>query len=350
MQSTYNVFGMVNSKLPVVGVRTFMQITDIDDVNQKFTLDFELYFQWKDPESQNSSIDNSKEEFEDIPAPAWVPSFYITDTAESVVLTEFTYKKRGGWYYGEVDWMITINDPFDVHYFPFDRQILDAELTCENAEMKSYDISKGLPVGYKSAFTNATVQYKYRTWIIEKFDVMFRFRNGLSRSTQSIYITRDAEFYLSNIVFVMFIIVLVSASIYIVDVNDFGSRISILITSILTAVAFKFVTITFVPQVPYMTSLDKYNLLCFAALGILIIKCVVLYYIDDEQDKQDFNEDFIYGYVTIWVGFHVLILIGSKYNLFSESWDTVHKSNAKPPLILAGNISVDQVVETISLK
>lgn len=350
---TYNVFGMVDSssKLPVVGVRTFHAIVDIDDVNHKFTLDFELFFQWKDPRNLNSSNEG---DFEDIPAPEWVPNFYITDTAENKVLSDFTYKKRGGWYFGEVNWLITINDPFDVHYFPFDRQILDAELTCSNAEMKSYDVSKGLPVGYKSTFTNATTQYKFRTWVLEKFDVVFGSRNGLSRCTQSIYITRDAEFYLANIIFIMFILVLVSASIYIVDVNDLGSRISILITSILTAVAFKFVTITFVPQVPYMTTLDKYNLLCFAALGILIIKCVVIHYIDDEQDKQDFNDDFIYGYVIIWVGFHIIIWIGSKNKLFSESWDNVHKSNSKPPVILVGNIryqwALDQKVETVSVK
>ena len=329
---------------PNVGVRTYMTINEIDDVHQKFTLDFELYFQWEDPEHPNLSIDDSNEEYEDISPPAWVPSFFICDTAQNEVLSDFKYKKRGGWYFGEVNWLVTINVTFDVHYFPFDRQILEVGLVCDNGELIPFDITKGIPVSYKKSCTNSTVHYKLKTFKIENFEVMIEIKRGLSRSLHSIYITRSADFYLANIVFVMFLIVLVSASVYIIDVNDFGGRIGVLLTSILTAVAFKFVTITFVPQVPYLTTLDIYNLISFAALAVLILQSVILHYTDEEY-KETFNENFIFGFLILWVGLHLFIFIGSKLDIFSESWERVLKSIDEPPVILPAKISLGTKTE-----
>ena len=73
----------------------------------------------------------------------------------------------------------------------------------------------------------------------------------------ALYMRRKPDFYLYNIVFPTFIIILCAFGTSIVPLENFSDRTSITLTLLLTIVAFKFISISWIPSIPYLTLLDK---------------------------------------------------------------------------------------------
>ena len=85
----------------------------------------------------------------------------------------------------------------------------------------------------------------------------------------------------------LFVLSLLSLSSFAVEISDNGSRISINVTLILTAVAFKFILAGTLPKVPYNTLIDYYILFCsmtLAAMNFLII--LPSFFIDESDDNS----------------------------------------------------------------
>ena len=83
-------------------------------------------------------------------------------------------------------------------------------------------------------------------------------------------VDRRPHYYYGNIVFPNFLIGLGCGGAFIVPSTDLADRLGVLITLMLAAVAFRFVVSTMLPRVTYLTIMDKYLLLSFIMIVILI--------------------------------------------------------------------------------
>jgi len=80
---------------------------------------------------------------------------------------------------------------------------------------------------------------------------------------------RRWQVFLWNVVFLMACLSFLSLTAYSVNVNsNIGTRLNLLITLVLTAVAFSYVVFDNLPKVPYQTILDKYILSCYFFYGL----------------------------------------------------------------------------------
>ena len=73
---------------------------------------------------------------------------------------------------------------------------------------------------------------------------------------------RRANFVLVNVAVPMGFISLMPATIFVVSVEETAEMLNIAVTVMLTAVAFKFVIAAYLPQISYMTLIDKYIQFC----------------------------------------------------------------------------------------
>ena len=76
--------------------------------------------------------------------------------------------------------------------------------------------------------------------------------------------------YLANIVFLMACISLLKFTAFSLTEDDLGDRLNLLITLILTAVAFSYVVFDTLPNVPYLTFMAKYIFAHMGLAGLMI--------------------------------------------------------------------------------
>lgn len=152
---------------------------------------------------------------------------------------------------------------------------------------------------------------------IDSFEVRFR-------------LERLHRFYISQVVIPLSIIVSIAWVALSLDITSVSDRLSIILTLLLTAVAFKYIVAGYLPHVPYFTAMDKYVLFCFlvlffSAIEIPIIYTCSLYYPDQAT---------LIGYIDIafWCtlyGFHFcahiiwLVFCGATDRCCRPSWEYV---------------------------
>lgn len=94
--------------------------------------------------------------------------------------------------------------------------------------------------------------------------------------------------YMWNIVFLMFCIMGLALTAFALHYEDLGDRLNLLITLALTAVVFSYVVFDALPNVPYLTWMDKYILGSYAYIVIIMFESAFLEVIPDEIDYYVF--------------------------------------------------------------
>ena len=92
----------------------------------------------------------------------------------------------------------------------------------------------------------------------------------------SLLATRRPEFYLWNIEVPMFVLTSLIGMTWAIAPEEVGDRISVSLTLVLTAVAYKLTVAQSIPQVAYLTLLDKYVSLCFIFMVVATVENALL--------------------------------------------------------------------------
>ena len=124
---------------------------------------------------------------------------------------------------------------------------------------------------------------------------------GASRSKSSyamivlrLKVKRRWKVFFANIVFLMACISLLALTAFSLGSDDLGDRLNLLITLILTAVAFSYVVFDSLPNVPYLTYMDKYILGSYAFLVALMIISAMI-----RQEWYTEELDYIFFWVSV---------------------------------------------------
>ena len=83
---------------------------------------------------------------------------------------------------------------------------------------------------------------------------------------------RKPKFYFGNIVFPNFLIVGGCFGAFVINRDEVADRLSVTVTLMLAAVAFRFVVSEYLPRVSYLTYMDYYLLTGFVSLVLLIFE------------------------------------------------------------------------------
>jgi hypothetical protein len=128
---------------------------------------------------------------------------------------------------------------------------------------------------------------------------------------------RDSSYYVTNVILPVFLIIAISAVCF--AIPDLGDRMQVVLTLLLTVVAFKFVITQDLPATPYMTYLDIYILVGYILMVLIVIENAIVNYMEEDLKTQvDFWSCVVFA--AFWVPLHIFIVIGTKTNYFSVSW------------------------------
>lgn len=103
------------------------------------------------------------------------------------------------------------------------------------------------------------------------------------------------------------------------------------ITLLLTIIAFKFVIASYVPPTPYLTLLDRYVLLAFVLICVVIFEhfTVSFYDLSSSSHWLVAKGDIYFACVVtaVWTCFHLGIILGTARGSFYMTWDQVENGD-----------------------
>ena len=323
------VKSMQDSEFKPVGVLVHLELLQVNDVQETFDLDFVFITQWIEPESTDDKNFEHMTQLEE--KPHWTPSLLFHETSgEMKTLLEPSYFRRKNVFYSYNNWIITFKENMELHRFPFDRQLLRVNGFSLNSEFVPFKPELGVPpcVTVNHARTCLRAESSKDIWLVEKVKLRVFHNGNDSQMKIQFRLTRRPEFYLFNILFITFLIVMLSYTVFIIDVHDFAARMGILETNFLTAVAFKFTINTYVPAVSYLTLLDMYMILTFTFIFAIVVASVIMSLLD-KDDAQNFNFYFTCITSITWILIHFFIIIANYFGLLTPSWEYVenHQEN-----------------------
>lgn len=321
MESTVNPCTECTKALKNVGIRMLIEINEIDDLNHKFKAVVEIYTQWINEEITSEPVDISEPAIH-CDTPEWTPSIEF-DELISCEESDTSYFKRGPIFYCFRSVAVEVKNLLRLQSFPCDRQVLNVVLFSSNSAFVDYDTSNGFFFDINED-KPIEVTYDFPNW---KIDDVSSFITDKDDLLVSCFVTRNPEFYLYNVVGTSFLIVLCSFTVTAFDVDDFASRMATLITLLLTIIAFKFVINSWVPQLPYLTLLDKYGIISIFSLMIVIAECFIITYFDDSEGSvTDFDYWFFISLGSTWGLFHAIVIFCVVCQYFYTPWENVANS------------------------
>jgi hypothetical protein len=308
-------------------------VVKIDEPNSSITFDVVCHFVWApasvtfddDSSPQFSRVDESS-----LP---WVPQVIFFNMKEKTE-TEMSYfmDPSTGCTGCTMNWVIDCYETFELNQFPFDRQL--AKVTfyihgCNLVPMRPVaDGGVPCPESFPSLDDQTQCHVSLGNWDLNSIEGFLERRSDKDVIDSEVHciieLSRIPWFYLWNIVLVIFVLVLASFCVLGVPIDDLADRMSITMTISLTIVAFKFVITGMVPPTPYLTFLDKYVLFSFVLIGIEVVENFIASYATDSNSLR-FENVFYSILVVVWLSIHAILVVGTHYQWFYQSWDKVHK-------------------------
>lgn len=311
---------------PSVGAQIDIGICSIDDVAQTvsitaelivlFTISPDLLKQLKKSISKENH--NKWTETKDV---AWRPKYGYYDLVSKDV-KEPSYwvnlDEEVGYFEEEGDY--TIRKAMDMLPFPFDRHRFTFNLFFENCCPEPY--GEWYEEGYPRE-QNSTTVYTYDSgWLIYQCNEEFTDDDDLAYYDISVNIERVPNYYIINIVMIVFFLTLFSVTTAAVDYTDFSSRSGITLTLLLTSVAFKSTIASWTPKISYLTLLDKYVFASMLFLSVMIVENFLIS-LSSSSGAKGFDIAFSVIFALVWIAIHVVLGYYYRMNMLQPKWSEV---------------------------
>jgi hypothetical protein len=201
-------------------------------------------------------------------------------------------------------YLCTFREHFELQNFPFDSQDLTMELRLDNPRTWDlYDLSIHSVLFYRTALEMAE-------WSLGKPTIARQ--NPSHKGTNiKLQVLRKPGYYINNICSVQIMLAILCMSSFALPPDDLGDQISIIITLMLTSVAFKFVIADALPKVTYSTLMDSFILMNMAFLFTTAVICTAgnLYQRNNRHPER--VQEPITWYLFLASGGNCLLINGS---------------------------------------
>eukprot|EP01084_Bolivina_argentea_P320641 556368_1 len=310
------------------------QLSDIDTVSQTYTVRCVQVTDWQASDDDITNYNKDKENF--------VPSRIIkvlcvnavSETGESTVYNQFKHKD-GKIYNVRMNInQITFTESFECHNFPFDVQDLSFV----------YDADRGIDeVIFVPSRCNKEMMYINMTylalcdWDIVHYDVTSQFidwgelRTGHQSDlrsekhpdvTSAVYFRVQVErkafgFFMRSMLW-MFLLSFCGFYIFAFKTSNISDRLAFAVGLVFAIVAFQFILSAQIPNLPYLTIVDKYNLAVFIFILIIALESVIVGWKDGDFWDHDVAETMDYVFSAFMFIAYLLLHIGFMVYVFKK--------------------------------
>lgn len=161
---------------------------------------------------------------------------------------------------GHIEFSAVLEDPLDLHDFPFDRQNMNISLKLVGLERNRRVRLTFFGHRVRIHVASPVVLNEWQMEpAIEQYGLERHPRHGGPTSLEIRFrLQRIPRFYIFQIIIPLFLIVSLGFLASTLHLSELADRLSIILTLLLTTVAFKYMVAEYIPRVPYITVLDKY--------------------------------------------------------------------------------------------
>mmetsp|Transcript_18427 Transcript_18427/g.61699 ORF Transcript_18427/g.61699 Transcript_18427/m.61699 type:complete len:432 (-) Transcript_18427:191-1486(-) len=301
-----------------------IRIHQIDEASEHFTVDFDINMTWVDP----SVVDVKEPDW----TKAWSPMLIFRNEIDSREISRKIYVSdpSKGIVFCYLKYHATFYENLELYDFPFDRQIL-------HIDVSSFRPTKEMEFAQFPARSNKIFAMPISQWIVAPYTddddklaqsqrggfnapdtyvipqkELYAASDGLlyPRARFEIRVQRRAEYYLWNVVMVIFLLVLLSATAHRVPMDRFADRMAVNLSLVLTLVAYKFTVVGALPRKHYLTWIDRYLVASFVILALQGLEMYVASMLDPFGDAFYYLEvAFQVGLYVPWILYHVFIFL-----------------------------------------
>ncbi|HEV3007027.1 MAG TPA: hypothetical protein VGX78_21330, partial [Pirellulales bacterium] len=247
-----------------------VEVSQIQDHEEKFEVEFFLFMSWIDPRLAFDP-DRTGSRKQIVPADEiWTPEPELIDDLDvNVQGGKHAHVQPDGTVLYRQYYRGTMSSDFDLHEFPFDRHRLEliVEATAGVFDDVRYVAGESgvRPVGEGESARVVPHGWNLRGLSSEATKNRYpRLNETYSRFMLSLDVERDPHYYWWSIVLPLLPIVVTSWSVFWMDPKEFSSQIGVGVTAMLTVVAYRITIDSSLPPLTYMTRMDYFLLVCQA--------------------------------------------------------------------------------------
>lgn len=257
-----------------------VEVSQIQDHDEKFEVEFYLFLSWHDPRLAFSRREGREKKIMPIDQ-IWTPEPELVDDLDvNVQESRNAHVSPDGTVRWRQYYRSTISSNFNLHEFPFDQHRLEVPIEANSGEIDEVIYIAGdirvrdtasetlhvVPHGWQLVGLDTDVSESRYPWLDETF----------SRFVFRLDVKRDAHFYWWAIVLPLLPIVATSWSVFWMDPKEFSSQVGVGVTAMLTVVAYRITIDSSLPPLSYMTRMDYFLLVCQVwVFGAFLMSVVV---------------------------------------------------------------------------
>ncbi|XP_054751566.1 gamma-aminobutyric acid receptor subunit epsilon-like [Lytechinus pictus] len=294
-------------------------VGDIDTVTQQFTSEIYLSVTWKEPNVKGKQREEVNWDEQ------WDPRIYFFNAVniDKMQTNHYIIPNEDDDPSGSPDVRLSIRMKgtfkcsMQLKDFPFDCQDLTIKLMSD-WPVEDVEFVKDMNIKDSIRLDTFTAGQQWKLWkhVLAQPIEEDKALTGAHRSYPIYHITthvqRKPGFYIWNIALIMLLIVILTFTSFVVERGAPADRLSVTVTLLLTAVAFKYVVSQSLPLISYLTMLDKYVLSC------LIFQCLVVgqnalsavVEINDPDKEKDWAKWFDFISIIVLAGMVFNITVG----------------------------------------
>ena len=266
-----------------------IKVSKIDDRGENYEVEIFLNQTWTDPrltfDSQTEKASKRVVPIEEI----WTPAIQLVNQIDA---TTDSGTRAHVFPDGRVllhqAIKATIPTRFDLHSFPLDRHQLTIalespiyethEVTVLAKEIRLIEkkLDSLLPNGWKLRGLNTSTSSRTYPSIDETY----------SRAEFHILVQRDGHYYTWAVVLPLILIVATAWTTFWMEPSEFSTQVGVVITALLTIVAFKISVDSALPPLSYMTRIDLLFVLCQISVFTTLLLCIALKMLSSAPDPD----------------------------------------------------------------
>ncbi|MEP4076339.1 hypothetical protein [Haloferula sp.] len=254
-------------------VLVVLDLDEISDANQNFTVNVFTVFRWNDPREAHSGEANIKKSMEEV----WFPNLIFlnrqriwSSMGQFVEITpegDVIYRRQ---FWGD------FSQPMNLHDFPFDTQTFSVQVVSAGSE----DADEVTLIQNPTATSFVTDKYSVADWKVlgsESKSSVLEMPNGATTSMFEIEFTaqRLSNHYVVKVIAPLLMIVLLSWVVFWLNPSEGGSQLGVAVTSFLTVIAYHVALSSKLPEISYLTRLDVFVFCGTILVFLAMIEVVV---------------------------------------------------------------------------
>eukprot|EP01084_Bolivina_argentea_P318433 552228_1 len=245
----------------------------------------------------------------------------------------FQYYKDTGTIYMMFVVDCTFVERMELQRFPLDRQFLNMEFNAMIEPAIETEGEWNWILEYPEWMPNELKKYN-QTFAVRMLSSITEYEllepwidfSGQQPLSIRLRVNRLPAYYFGNIIFPNFLIVAGCFSAFVIPRGDIADRLSVTVTLMLAAVAYRFIVTQMLPKVSYLTIMDYYILLGFVSVMVLIAENAIagVQSLDKYGAAIDLWCAILFG--AMWLIVHIIALVALLRNeCLRVSWTDMDK-------------------------